>query len=684
MRLRQFKRALCIVFGCRPAFGVVLFLAAVPTIEQAAQDKPVRFGAKIVKQNSSLATTKPTVKILDNPDDWDVVEGEGFTGVNEHEFFLTVESKRTLPPPRVELTWPDVEIARVIGATGEPEQMAKGVRFKLHSGNNMASVKTMLDYGPKLRMAIFHNQEVRRAGHYKDGKWPANEIQSQLNFLFAAREMCRSMGIESTDDSGFEGAVHLYGFETNFPNQHVDAPPHFHILLVWPDWTGTQVTHFRLNDAGRITHNEFQVVDGKEKNRSFGQGEICEMLDPKGNKAFELIITEGGRGVIFRKSHGNPEYRLSPDSKTDSSVDAVEVHRRETPTSKWNLITTVRAEDDAENGLTQIIATPKGKQAVEETIYYDPDTGQQMETRDDGARRIEIGLKGSLQNAHNSPDSKSLLFTRWRDGYNQGRADLFVYDLRTRRLKSLVSNEWANVNLNGSAWNEKTNQIVFASDREPQDEIYMIAADGKPGSETQITNRKNHVAYEPSFSPDGKWIVFESHPLDQEGNGVIIKCRIVESGSGSDKVGLKTDGLEKGYIALSDLKGDCRQPVWSPTGEQILYQKLTDGRWDLWLVNADGTENRIATTGQGSKTDGSFSPDGKWIVYSSDGQGELKFANIYVSPVSGGKPIRITEFDGYDGAPTWSPDGKTIYFESCSGDPDDSQGTKLWAIDAPY
>ena len=77
MRLRQFKRALCIVFGCRPAFGVVLFLAAVPTIEQAAQDKPVRFGAKIVKQNSSLATTKPTVKILDNPDDWDVVDREG-------------------------------------------------------------------------------------------------------------------------------------------------------------------------------------------------------------------------------------------------------------------------------------------------------------------------------------------------------------------------------------------------------------------------------------------------------------------------------------------------------------------------------------------------------------------------------------------------------------------------------
>lgn len=294
----------------------------------------------------------------------------------------------------------------------------------------------------------------------------------------------------------------------------------------------------------------------------------------------------------------------------------------------------------------------------------------QAETkRSDTAERLFIDLKGSLQNPAGSPDSKALLFTRWRKKYNEGAADLFVYDLEKGTLHDLMSDSHANVNLPGSSWNIKTNQIVFSSDREPHDEIFIIEPNGKTGDERKLTRQKRKMSYEPSFSPDGEWVVFESHPRNVERNGVITKCKVAGKAE------------QKDYLPLTDRRGDCRQPNWSPAGDLILYQKKEKRRWDIWVMNADGSEQRKLTSGIGSKTDASFSPDGKWIVYSSDGQGELHFANIYVTRISDGETKRITNYEGYDGAPSWSADGKTIYFESTPGDPDESKGATLWGID---
>ena len=99
-------------------------------------------------------------------------------------------------------------------------------------------------------------------------------------------------------------------------------------------------------------------------------------------------------------------------------------------------------------------------------------------------------------------------------------------------------------------------------------------------------------------------------------------------------------------------------------------------------MDADGQNHRQVTSGDGDKTDASFSPDGQWIVYSSEEDG-IANGNIFVIPVSGGDAIRATNYSGYDGAPSWSPDGTRIAFESYLGDPDNSPGTTIWIIDAP-
>ncbi len=104
---------------------------------------------------------------------------------------------------------------------------------------------------------------------------------------------------------------------------------------------------------------------------------------------------------------------------------------------------------------------------------------------------------------------------------------------------------------------------------------------------------------------------------------------------------------------------------------------ITNKPTDLFIVDVRGETPRQLVS-----RDASFSPDGEWIVYSSD-EDELDLANIFVIPVAGGDSIKVTDWAGYDGAPSWLPDGNCIVFESYAGDPDDSPGTTLWLFDAP-
>ncbi len=288
-------------------------------------------------------------------------------------------------------------------------------------------------------------------------------------------------------------------------------------------------------------------------------------------------------------------------------------------------------------------------------------------TRADGAVSLAIPASGSLQNPAWSPDSGKLLFTRFVNGYNTEPADLLTFDLTTEITRTLVSDGSGNVNLPGSAWNRVTGYIAFSSSRDPHDEIYVIYASGQANDEWQLTNRNDRAAYEASFSPDGDWIVFEAHPLDVESNGIITKY--------------KTDDSQP-YQALTAIDDDCRQPNWSPAGDLIVYQKFADNQWDLWTMTPTGGNHRKITAGPGDKTDASFSPDGKWIVYSSD-EGELDYANLFIIPSGGGESTRLTTYNGYDGAPSWSPDGRRIVFESAPDDPDEGSGTSLWQIPVP-
>ncbi|MBT2387678.1 PD40 domain-containing protein [Streptomyces sp. ISL-11] len=304
--------------------------------------------------------------------------------------------------------------------------------------------------------------------------------------------------------------------------------------------------------------------------------------------------------------------------------------------------------------------------------------------RADGAQLLYRGRGGgSAQNPAFSPDGGSVLFTLFQDGYNKGAAALRVLSLAkgaaARPGTLLEETDRAAVNLPGTSWHPSAG-VTFASDRAGRDEVWVLPPGGK--QPVRVTEHRGDSGYlEPSFSPDGRWIVFQESLEEESADDGDRPSR---SALGS-LWKVRRDGREA--TRLLDGPGtrtDNRQPNWSPKGGRLVFQRRAHDSddWALYVMNADGTGLRRLTDVPGEHTDPSWSPDGRSVVFSSTAGG-LDVPQIFVIPADGGgRPVRVTRSTGgYDGAPSWSPDGRWIAFEAHTGDED--RPTSLWRVPAP-
>ncbi|MCQ8770574.1 PD40 domain-containing protein [Streptomyces telluris] len=315
--------------------------------------------------------------------------------------------------------------------------------------------------------------------------------------------------------------------------------------------------------------------------------------------------------------------------------------------------------------------------------------------RADGAELLYRG-KGhtSAQNPAFSPDGASVLFTLFAGGYNEGAAALRVLSLRdgaqSRPGTLLDESDRAAVNLPGSSWHPSAG-VAFASDRAGgRDEVWVMPPGGRPSRVTEHGGDSGYL--EPSFSPDGAWIVFqesrESGTEKKEKEKEKESAEPAEPADGGGALGslwkVRRDGSGRTRLLDGPATGtDNRQPNWSPKGDRLVFQRRERGShdWALYVMNADGSGLRRLTGGPGEHTDPSWSPDGRQVVFSSTAGG-LEVPQIFAIPADGGRPVRVTRNDGsYDGAPSWSPDGRWIAFESHPGEED--RPTALWRIPAP-
>jgi Tol biopolymer transport system component len=195
------------------------------------------------------------------------------------------------------------------------------------------------------------------------------------------------------------------------------------------------------------------------------------------------------------------------------------------------------------------------------------------------------------------------------------------------------------------AWSPDGKQIVFASDRTGDWEIYVLRlGDREPRRLTSAPGRDAH----PAWSPDGKTIAFQSP----------------REGAHTNLYLMNSDG--SGQRKITSHEGFAGVPAFSPDGRQIAYQWTGDMEnfrgWRVMMTApAPGAATRALTDGKANDQVPNWSPDGKRLIFYSDRTG---VDQLYTMTPDGADVVRLTDAPAADRTGAYSPDGKTIAFMS--------------------
>ena len=205
------------------------------------------------------------------------------------------------------------------------------------------------------------------------------------------------------------------------------------------------------------------------------------------------------------------------------------------------------------------------------------------------------------------------------------------------------------------SWSPDGRRVAFVSFGDGTTDIFVMNADG-----SDLVNLTNHPGdeWEPSWSPDGRLIAFVSY---RDGPGTDI------FGRNAEIYVMNADGSEQ--TRLTNNPASDRYPSWSPDGRRIAFFSTRDDDFcgDLYVMSADGSGKTSLTKnlpyGGWSV---SWSPDGRRIAFVT-GCGENKQHGgfqIYAMNADGSDPTPLTDAPGDDEYPSWSPDGRLIAFKS--------------------
>ena len=249
-----------------------------------------------------------------------------------------------------------------------------------------------------------------------------------------------------------------------------------------------------------------------------------------------------------------------------------------------------------------------------------------------------------------------------------------------------------------SAASAPSGLIVFSSSSgvDGKTQVWVMNANGT--ARRAVTPATN-AAEGPALSRDGRRIAFvrRDDVYVMSLNGTQVR-RLTFSSSAESSPSWSPDGrwiayssYRSGRSAIWKMRSDGGQktllaagktlsvPAWSPVGDRIAYAGVNG---QIWMMNANGGgKHALTRTASGTGVDWapSWSPDGRRIAFESDvGTGQRDLTNeIWVIGADGSHPARLTHNQLNDGQPDWSPDGAWLVFSSQRPHPGTAH---LWLI----
>ncbi|HUS63353.1 MAG TPA: hypothetical protein VMZ28_02380 [Kofleriaceae bacterium] len=259
----------------------------------------------------------------------------------------------------------------------------------------------------------------------------------------------------------------------------------------------------------------------------------------------------------------------------------------------------------------------------------------------------------------------------------------------------------------GAVWSPDGERIAFVSDQmldgsdEPNTNlvynIWIMNGDGSEATPLTELTGEDIVNDEPQWSPDGTRILYSSN------RAVDGSDAIAPDPAGNIWVAAADGSSDE---AVTDTGARTYEPEWSPDGMWIVYESQrpleeeeAGGPTNIWLVRADGSDDHSVTDLTAADVDCvrvGFAPGGERLIFSSPRarngddalQGDGFTWNLFTMDLDGGDLTALTPFtadNAFADEPSFSPDGTRIYFNSSGALDGDDAGImtrNLWVMDA--
>ncbi len=248
-------------------------------------------------------------------------------------------------------------------------------------------------------------------------------------------------------------------------------------------------------------------------------------------------------------------------------------------------------------------------------------------------------------------DGKKIVYVRgfntiYQDNYTgSANYDIYTVDGPGALPKQLTQTDG---NERWPCFSKDGKTIWFVAEEKGVANFYALPAEG--GKRTQVTKFKQDV-WRPDLGWDGKTVVFEQ-------SGLLYTADLTAKAPKATPIPVvvKSDVRHSGIEIRQITKGPEQVHV-SPGGDTLAFSV----HGDIWTLPASGGEGRRRTEGKDKDEWPRFSPDGRSIAYQSDKGGD---SNIWLLDLKTGQKRQLTKHRADDYFHAWSPDGEKLVFSS--------------------